>query len=133
MPPRDPYLGDYLQSDDLPPGKTITVTIAAVIPPHTEKAADGRLVDKMALAFEGKAKKLILGKTNWRIVRLICGSDPEKWPGQEIRITVRYGDWFGFKDLPTLRIVPPADKPLPFGVRKHYGREFPSTHDQNAA
>lgn len=128
MRPRDPYSGDYLMADDLPAGREIVVTIERLIEPNTEKASDGRLVDKLALGFVGKAKKLILGKTNYRIVRLVLGSDPEKWIGQEIRLTVRFGDWFNERDVPTIRVVPPADKPLPLGVRRQYGRPHPRKH-----
>lgn len=129
----DKFEGHFLESADLMASRPVTLTISGIVPPNTEKAADGRLIDKPIIAFEKTDKRMIIGKTNERIIKSFLGSKPNEWVGQKVTVMVRYlKAAFGESNVPTLRIVPPEGKPIPFACRKHWGQEMPfgapSTH-----
>lgn len=121
------YEGNFLQAQDLmqqPNG--VEVVIDAVIPPNTEKDATNKPIKEMMLAFKGAKKRLVVGKTNFRIIASQHGRKPSGWIGKKIKIVVRYLD-SAFKEtnVPTIRVMPPDDLPLPMGCRKWFGRDKP--------
>lgn len=63
------FPGDYLEAADLP-DHPIDVTISEFIPKNTEKAKDGRIIDKPILRFKNAKKALITNKTNMRRILL---------------------------------------------------------------
>lgn len=119
------YEGDFLEAADLMriSGDHIEVEVSAVVGPGVEKDSRKKLIERPILSFTGKHKRLIIGKVNTRIMRAMFGTKASGWVGKKIKLCVRYGDWFGQKDVPTIRIV--CDVPMPWGSRQHYGREQP--------
>lgn len=120
------YEGNFLESSDLMHSPPVTVVIADVKPPNTEKSADGRKIDKPILVFEKATKWFVCGKTNIRILKAWHGKKPSSWIGRQVTIGVRYlKAAFGESNVPTLRIIPPNTVPLPMSARKWFGRETP--------
>ena len=124
------YDGPYLQPEDIGheddmTGKKWELTIAGIVPPGFEQDARGETIEDAMLTFEKTEKRLILNKTMYRTLKWTLGFDERKWTGQTVTVGLRWGDWFGEKNCPAIRIIPPDDKPLPAGVRKHIGRERP--------
>jgi hypothetical protein len=121
------FEGNYIESSDLMHGHA-TLTIAGVVPPNTDKDKDGKgkLIDKPILSFERTTKRLIIGRTNERILKAIHGRKASGWIGKQITLGVRYlAEAFGEKNVPTIRIIPPADVPLPMSARNHFGTAEP--------
>lgn len=117
------FEGPYLESSDLLHVSPIQVTIASVIPPKTERSADKKLIDKPILTFDRAKKRLIVNKTNERILKAMFGKHASGWVGKKITLAVRVLDKaFGHENVPTIRIVPDADTLVPFSVHKHMGR-----------
>lgn len=118
------YEGDFLEAADLmrAPGP-VEVEISAVVGPGVEKDARKKLIERPILSFTNKHKRLILGKVNARNMRAMFGIKASGWVGKRIKLCVTYGDWFGQKNVPTIRIV--CDVPMPWASRQHYGRETP--------
>jgi hypothetical protein len=124
----DRYEGDFLKSDDLPEGVAVNVVIESVADPDTEKDAAGKVIKKAIVKFAGKHKRLILGKTSYRVLKTMLGADPEKWIGQPIQIQRRYlpaERAFGVKNEMCIRVVPPEGTPLPKTVRECMGFKHP--------
>lgn len=119
------FEGGFIESADLI-GRQVKVTIEAVIPQETEKDSGGKLIDRPILKLAGKKKRLIVGKTNMRILKAMFGAKVSGWIGQEIVLGVRYLDkCFGERNVPTIRIIYPKGTPVPFGARKFFGSETP--------
>jgi hypothetical protein len=119
------FEGHFVESADLM-SKQVTLTIAGVVPPNTEADAKKKLINRPILSFNKTSKRLILGKTNERIIRAIHGPKASGWLGKAITLSVRYlPEAFGEKNVPTVRVVPPVGIPLPMNCRKHYGMETP--------
>lgn len=122
---RAQFEGDFLDATDIPAGG-FTVTIAAIVPPNTERDATKKVIDKTILAFDGARKRLILNKTNLKIIALMYGKKASDWVGKKVTLTVRYLEKaFGQTNVPVVRIVPAEDKPMTFGMRKNYGAAQP--------
>tara|TARA_R110000787_G_scaffold5230_1_gene19245 strand:+ start:662 stop:1066 length:405 start_codon:yes stop_codon:yes gene_type:complete len=127
---KDIYSGRFITSDDLGTSEP-TLMIKGISEPASEKGGDGKPIEQAILWFEKSDKGLILGKTNFRILKSIFGpaqnikKHAEKWKGQEITLMRRYIDCFGEKNVPVTRIKPNPTKPLAMGVRKHIGTEKP--------
>lgn len=121
----DLFNGDWLFASDIQgEKKTFVMEIAEVIPPGREKDKKGKIINKPILKFTIGHKRLILSKCNTTIIRSIYGAS-NKWAGKTIELTVRYlPEAFGEKNVPAIRVVHPTGA-LPYGVRKHYGQEFP--------
>jgi hypothetical protein len=120
----DPYEGEYLEAADLIDGKPVTVTIKEMTPPNTVKAANGKMVDKWIIAFANATKKFICNPTNYRCIKVQHGKKRDDWIGKHIILGVRYGDWFGEKNLPVLRVVIPEELRTN-KIRMFYGRQLP--------
>jgi hypothetical protein len=120
------FEGNFLESADLMHDPPVRVVISAVAPPNTERDSAKKLIDKPILDFQGAKKRFILGKTNKRILKAWHGKKASGWIGKEIVIGVRYlKESFGQKNMPTLRIIPPKDVPLPKAARDFFGQETP--------
>lgn len=123
------YEGDFLKADDLPEGALATVVIESVADPFAEKDAAGKEIKKAILAFKDRHKRMIINKTNYRILKTMFGG-PDKWIGQTIHLQRRYLDAahaFGVQNEMCIRIIPPDGTPLPKGVRDYMGRRQPTT------
>lgn len=117
----------FLESSDLMQCPPVRLTIAGVSQPGSEKAKDGRVIDKPIIAFEGTNKRMILGKTNERLIKSLHGARPADWAGKTIVIGVRYlASAFGFTNVPTIRVILPKGAPMPFSCNKHYGSAKPA-------
>lgn len=118
--------GPFIEAADLMSREDFTVTIENVIEPMTEKDARNKLIDKPILVLRGAKKRLIVGKTNVRMLKALHGAKATEWIGKEIKIGVRYlEEAFGERNVPTVRILPTADVPAPMAVRKHLGSKEP--------
>ena len=120
------YEGNYLESADLMSRPPVTLVIAGWEPPNTVKAANGKLIDKPILSFEGTKKQMILNQTNKTLLKAMFGTKASGWVGHPVTIGVRYlAKAFKEKDVPCLRIVLPEGVPWPSGVRPFMGTEKP--------
>ena len=125
------FSGNFLDATDLPKGRNVTVTIEEVVAPNVERDKDGKgkLINKAILKFTGKQKRLILNKTNAKIIKMAHG-EPSQWVGKKITLTVRLLDEaFGQQNLPVIRVVPPANTNMTFSMRKKYGAEIPAERE----
>ena len=121
--------GDFMDASDLMHIAPVTLTIAAVVPPGTESWMDGkreRVIEHRILAFEGAAKRLILNRTNERLVKALYGPRSAEWVGKEITLAARYVKAFGQNNCPAIRVILPDGSPIPQGARPHLGRKEPS-------
>lgn len=120
------FEGDFVESADLMQGPPVTLRIAGIVPPETETDAGGKIITKPIIAFEKARKRFVMGKTNERILKAIHGKKASAWIGKDITISVRYlRKAFEQENVPTLRIVIPDGMPVPFNVKKHYGKATP--------
>ena len=123
------YQGDFVESADLMNIPNVTLRIAGVVPPETEKDKAKKLIKRPIISFEKARKRMVIGKTNERILKALLGAKASSWIGKDVTIGVRYlAEAFGQKNVPTLRIIIPPGKPVPFSVQKHYGKETPWTN-----
>lgn len=103
------YGPGYLKSENLLHNRqyvTVNVKIKSISPENTVKAADGTLIDKPILWFEGKERGLIMNKTNQAVLRSCIGDDDiTKATGDTVTLQVRIVDSFGVKE-PAIRIIP---------------------------
>ena len=121
------FEGAFLDASDIMGlGKNITLTICEVVPPNTEKDATKKMIDKPILQFEKAKKRLILNKTNAKVISMAHGNKASQWTGKSITLTVRWlREAFGQSNVPVIRVVPPEGTALTFGMRKKYGSEKP--------
>jgi len=109
----------WLEAEDFSNGDTwtsYTLTIAGVLPAGAETYRDGT-PSKMALQFEKTDKILGLNVTNYRILKLLLGSNPNKWPGGRVAFEPRM-----FRGEPCVRVSAPVN--LRKSVAKFYGTEL---------
>lgn len=122
----DVFQGNFMDASDIMGKGNVTVIIADVVAPKAEKDATGKLIDRAIIAFKSATKRLIANKTNLKIIASMYGNKPSEWVGKPVTLGVRYLEKaFGQANVPTVRVIPPADKPLTFGMRKHFGSETP--------
>ena len=118
--------GNFLDAVDLAGKEFVTVTISDVVAPNQEHDAKKKLIDKTIIAFKGKQKRMIVNKTNLKVIKWAHGPKVSAWVDKDIVLTVRYlKEAFGNKNVPVLRVVPPEGKSLPVGMRKAYGSATP--------
>ncbi len=123
------YEGSFVESADIMT-RPVTLIIASVVPPGVECDAKKKKIEKPIIGFEKANKRLILGRTNERILKAIHGKKASGWLGKPITLVVRYlAEAFGERNVPTIRILPPADVPLPMSARKFFGSEHPRTSE----
>lgn len=122
------YEGNFLEAADIPEGAEAKVEIAAVVPPDSEKDKAGKVIKKAIVQFHGRNKRLVLGKTNYRVLKMLFGAQPEQWVGKEVVLQRRYLDaahGFGVHNEMCLRILPPIGTPIPKNVRDYLGTREP--------
>lgn len=124
------FEGAFLDASDIMAAKKdVLLTISDVVAPCMEKDATGKVIDKPIIAFKGAKKRMILNKTNAKVIAMMHGKKPSEWLGKEVTLTVRYLEKaFGQKNVPVIRVAPPSDKPLTFGMKSKYGSAVPFTN-----
>lgn len=122
---RDRYEGDFLDGTDLPERALVKVTIEAIADPDSEKDSQNKAIDKAILRFKGHAKRLILNRTNYKVLKAMFGMDAAKWVGKEIHLQRRYLNAFGNPNELCIRIIPPVGTPIPKTARDFMGRAVP--------
>lgn len=116
------YTGNFLDASDLMKRGTVTLTISGVVAPGTEKDAGGKSIKPAILAFEKAKKRLILNKTNQKVIAMAHGSKASEWTGKSITLCVRWLEKaFGQFNVPVIRVVPPEGTELTFSMRSKYG------------
>jgi hypothetical protein len=128
------YEGNYVDAAELMACRGVKVLIESVIAPNTEKDARKKLIDKPLLVLKGgtKNKKLIVGKTNWKILVAMFGKKSSGWIGKEITIAARYlpkSQGFGQVNCPCVRIIPPHGHPIPKSAMDFMGTAQPVGSD----
>ena len=113
-----------MEAIDIPEGAHVEVEIESVADPDTETDASGKLIDKAILKFKAKKKRLILNKTNYRVLKGLF-TDATKWVGKKVRLQRRYFEAFGIKNEIGIRIIPPDGTPIPKSVRDNLGTKRP--------
>ena len=114
---------EYLQAEDLLVNRkyvTAKVTISEFIPGGTVRGQDTKLIQNPMVAFQGKAKRLILNKTNQSVLHVMTGLGVEsgaQWVGHQIVLHPRIIPG----NMLAIRIIPPNGTPLRKGVIKHLG------------
>lgn len=118
------YEGDYLEALDLE--RPFELVIAGYTAERTQKDASGKLIKEAILSFEKAKKRLILNKTNYRILQALFGKDRNQWVGKKVTVSRRYlREAFKHPNVLCIRIVPPRGTPLPMSVHKWMGSEKP--------
>ena len=99
------------------------VTIASYVPENTEQAANKKLIDKPIIGFEGKAKRLVVNKTNAAVITVATGEQPGTgWIGKTITLQARIVQ-FGRDEVAAIRVLPPSGAVLRKSVMKRMGRK----------
>lgn len=122
------YEGHFLEAIDLPEGKLVPVTIEDVALPDTEKDSSGKTIRKAIIGFKGKGKRLILSKTNYRILKHVFGKDTSGWLAKETSLQRRYLDakhGFGRENEMGIRFIPPVGMPIPKSIFEQMGSATP--------
>lgn len=120
------YTGNFLDASDIMKRGTISLTISGVVAPGSERDASGKAIKPAIVSFEKAKKRLVLNKTNQKVIAMSHGSKASEWTGKQITLCVRYlAKAFGQSNVPVIRVVPPDGIPLPWGVRDKYGSEKP--------
>ena len=123
---RSAFEGNFLDATDILHRGDTTVTIESVSAPNTETDSQKKRIDKAIVAFAGCKKRLILNKTNAKIIGMHHGQKASEWVGKKITLTVRFLEKaFGQTNVPVIRVVPPPTSPLTFGMRSKYGAAKP--------
>lgn len=124
---RAAFDGNFIAAEDILQSGDVTVTIEAVIAPNTErdKGGKGRPIDKPILVMRGAKKRLVIGKTNLKVIAGLHGKASQEWIGKQITLTVRYlKDAFGQKNVPVVRVKTDESK-MGYGARTKYGSPTP--------
>jgi len=124
-----PDLGpSFLRAEDmLKDGvwKEVTLTIKEAHGPGTVKAKDKTTIEHPVLDFEKTEKRLVLGKVNQRLIKCATGvSNGEDLVGKKVTIYPVVGDWFGQKDVTSIRVRVPQGKKRPFIQPKNLGKDI---------
>jgi len=127
-----PELGpEYLHAEELLKDEVwteATVIVEAVLAPNTVKSADGTFIENPIVCFQKTSKRLIVGKTNRRL--MICalgGTKSDDWIGKPVTLYAAAGDWFGQKDVAAIRVRVGKGKAMPFIKPKSLGRDLTGT------
>ena len=103
------YPKKWLAPEDLA-GRTVTVAIASVTLETVRNPRTNREENKLALAFHGKQKRLLINKTQAYALVAITGSEEtDAWPGHLITLSVAVAH----NGAKTFAITAPPDPPAP--------------------
>jgi hypothetical protein len=95
----------YLEAEDLPDDRDVTVTIESVrAPGKDDKGKDGRVMDKPIVKLTKVKKEWVLNKTNARTIRRMHGNETEAWHGKEVTIYRTTCAAFGDANTPCIRV-----------------------------
>ena len=121
----------FLYADDLfRDGKwaEVTLTIEGIHAGGTIFGADKKAVDNDSISFVGTEKKLVLNKTNKRLLKIATkSSKSDGWLGKKVTIYPVLINAFGEKNVPCIRVRVGDGNPVPFGVRKFLGKDLTIT------
>lgn len=98
----------YLQANDLPPGRSVLVTMADV--KIEDIAGDDGREDKPVLYFQGKQKGLVLNKTNANTIADAYGDESDHWYGKPVEIFPTETEFRG-RRVACLRVRVPRSQP----------------------
>ena len=98
------FEGNYLAALDFKQDEPTELEIAEVIPTGTTKSADGRVIDRPTLKFNGTDKGIILCKTNARGIARKLGPDMSQWVGHKVPFFQARITAFGEADTPAIRV-----------------------------
>lgn len=101
----DAFEGNYIDALCVT-DKDAKLTIASVSAPNTEKASDGKLIDRPIAYFKETTKGLILNKTNAKSIGLAHGNEMDDWKGKQVTLFATTTDAFGKKNVPCVRVRP---------------------------
>jgi len=118
---RDRYEGQFLEGADLMAKDAFALKIVSVADPGTIRDSRKKVIEEAVIEFAKAKKKLVLGKTNYRILVSLFGTDETLWIGKTVQLQCRFLDCFGELDVPCVRIVPPHGTPIPKGARDYMG------------
>ena len=97
--------GGFLEAEDLPQGKDVSVTILAVRESTADdKGSDGKPLNKPLVKIKGAKKEWVLNKTCARTIRRLYGNDMEQWAGKNISIYRDVCNAFGKRNVPCIRV-----------------------------
>ena len=107
------YPGNYLESADLA-GKEVRVEISEFVPANTEKAADGRVIEKPILRFKGAKRALICNKTNMKRILLFYAKPGVKQLEELVGTTITLGTEMARNPslnckMPAVRVMVPRE------------------------
>ena len=125
------YEGNFLEGLDIEEGKTVTLTVKAVAPAGTEKAARKQPIKDAILSFAKAGKRFIVNNTNWKVICAVIGKDESQWTGHQITIQRRYlSSFLGHQNVPCVRVIPPRGTPISMSVHAWMGAATPYTDDE---
>lgn len=104
----------YIEGDMLYGKKDQHLTIAAIeieeLPGH-----NGKMVEKVCVAFRETPKKLVLNKTNAKRIRALHGPETDEWKGKKITLYAEqikaFGEWMNV--VRVRQNAKNGDKPMP--------------------
>jgi hypothetical protein len=101
----DAFPSNYLRASDLQ-NRTVRVVISGI---QSEKIGDDT---KPVLYFQGKAKGLVLNKTNANNIALVYGDESDNWMNRPLDIYPTMVDYQG-RSVEAIRVkVPPITQPV---------------------
>lgn len=103
----DVYAGNWLSAEDLQMNngqyRDVSVVIERTEVQQFEDKERGQMDTKVSLHFQGKAKGMVLNKTNARMLGWAFGPDTDNWTGKQITVGVDIVP-FGNRMVPGLRV-----------------------------
>lgn len=126
MSKKTDYGGGFLYAEDLIRGgefQEFELEIASFTEPGVEKAGNGDLIEKPIIGFRGATKRLVLCKTNCRVLPYATGEQPGlDLIGKKVRLQARYVKAFG-EEVAAIRIMPPNGVRLGKKLAERLGRK----------
>lgn len=95
----------FLEAEDLPEDKDITVTIESVRQPTAkDKGKDGKQMDKPIVQLAKVQKEWVLNKTNAKLIRRLYGNETDAWQGKPVTLYRTTCNAFGDPNTPCIRV-----------------------------
>ena len=98
--------GGFLEAEDLPENKDVTVTIESVREPgKDDKGQDGKPLDKPIIRLAKVKKEWVMNKTNSKVIRRLFGeNEMTNWIGKKVTLYRTTCNAFGDKNRPCIRV-----------------------------
>lgn len=123
---RAAFEGNFLDATDIKGRGEVSLEIESIAAPGDERDAKGKTIDKTIIGFKGAKKRLVVNKTNAKLLAMQLGTKASAWKGQKVTLIVRYlPEAFGQKNVPVIRVKAHDESELTFGMRKKYGNAAP--------